>query len=66
MEIVKTWLIASKRLYKDIKKINFEDNNEIHDTFKEENIIVLIESILTSLEIIQDRCKIYNKTLNRP
>ena len=45
MEIVKTRLIASKRLYKDIKKINFEDNNEIYETFQEENRITLIESI---------------------
>jgi len=37
-----------------MERINFEDNNEIHDTFKEENIIVLIESILTGLKIIQD------------
>ena len=45
MEIVKTQLIASKRLYKDIKRINFQDNNEIYETFEEENRIALMESI---------------------
>lgn len=54
MKIVKTRLIARKHFYRDMERINFEDNNEIHDTFKEENIIVLIESILTGLKIIQD------------
>ena len=45
MEIVKTRFIASKRLYKDIKRINFQDNNEIYETFEEENRIALMESI---------------------
>ena len=44
-EIVKTQFIASKRLYKDIKRINFQDNNEIYETFEEENRIALMESI---------------------
>ena len=45
MEIVKTRLIASKHLYKNIKRINFEDNNEMYESFQEENRITLIESI---------------------
>ena len=54
MKFFKTRLIARKQLQRDMERINFEDNNEIYDTFKEENITVLIESISTGLKIIQD------------
>ena len=36
-----------------MKRIN---DPEIFDSFEEENKIALIESILSRLEIIQDRC----------
>ena len=42
IEIVKTRLIISKHLYKEMKMINIEDNNEIFDIFEEDNRISLI------------------------
>lgn len=39
IEIVKTRLIISKHLYKEMKMINIEDNNEIFDIFEEDNRI---------------------------
>lgn len=42
IEIVKTQLFISKRLYKEMKRINIEDNNEIFDIFEEDNRIALI------------------------
>ena len=39
-----------------MKRINLNNDQEIFDSFKEENIIALMESILISLEIISDRC----------
>ena len=56
---------ASKRLYKEMKRINI-NNQEVFDSFEEENKIALMESILYSLEIIQDWRKTNNRTQNRP
>lgn len=42
IEIVKTRLFISKHLYKEMKRINIEDNNEIFDIFEEDNRIALI------------------------
>lgn len=49
-----------------MKRINLKDNQEIYNFFLEENKIALMESILTSLEVIQDRCKTNNRTQNHP
>ena len=54
----------NKGLYEEMKRTNLEDNREIFDLFEKENRIVLMGSILTSLEIIQDRTN--NKTQDRP
>ena len=62
ISLIKTRLTACKRLYEEIKGIN---DPEIFDSFEEENRIALIESILTTLEIIQDKCKANNRTQNR-
>ena len=35
---------------------------EIFDSFKQENMIALMEVILNSLEIIQDKCRVNIKT----
>lgn len=49
-------------LYENMIRINIEDDNELFDTFEEENRIVLIESILSNLEVVQDRCKTNGRT----
>ena len=59
ISLIKTRLTANKRLYEEIKEIN---DPEIFDSFEEENMITLIESILITLEIIQDWCKTNNRT----
>lgn len=46
--------------------INIEDENELFDTFEEENRIALTESILSNLEVVQDRCKTNGRTQDRP
>lgn len=45
-----------------MKRINLEDNKEIFDSFDEENNIILTEFILTSIKIIQDKCRYNNRT----
>lgn len=47
-------------------RINIEDDNELFDTFEEENRIALTESILSNLEVVQDRCKTNGRTQDRP
>ena len=47
---IKIRLTATKRLYEEMKEIN---DPEIFNSFEEENMIALIKSILTTLEIIQ-------------
>lgn len=54
----------NKGLYEEMKRTNLEDNREIFDLFEKENRIVLMGSILTCLEMIQDRTN--NKTQDRP
>ena len=62
ISVAKTRLTTSKHLYEEIKGIN---DLEIFNSFKEENKIALIELILSTLEIIQDKCKANNRTQNR-
>lgn len=45
---------------------NFNNDHKLFDSFEEENRIVLMESILYSLEIIQDKCKANNRIYDRP
>lgn len=54
------------RLYENMIRINIEDDNELFDTFEEENRIALTESILSNLEVVQDRCKTNGRTQDRP
>lgn len=54
----------NKGLYEEMTRTNLEDNREIFDLFKKENRILLMGSILTSLEIIQDRTN--NRTQDHP
>ena len=58
ISVVKTRLTANNE---EIKGIN---DLEIFDSFEEENRIALIELILSTLKIIQDRCKANNRTQN--
>ena len=62
ISVVKTRLTTNKHLYEEIKRIN---HPEIFDSFEEENRIALIELILSTLEIIEDKCKADNRTQNR-
>ena len=54
----------NKGLYEEMKRTKLEDNREIFDLFEKENRIVLMGSILTCLEMIQDRTN--NKTQDHP
>lgn len=54
------------RLSENMIRINIEDDNELFDTFEEENRIALTESILSNLEVVQDRCKTNGRTQDRP
>lgn len=49
-----------------MKRINLNNDQEMFDSFEEENMIALMESIFTSLEIIQERCRTNNRTQNHP
>lgn len=53
-------------LSENMIRINIEDDNELFDTFEEENRIALTESILSNLEVVQDRCKTNGRTQDRP
>lgn len=66
ISIIKTRLHISKCLYKEMKRINLNNDQEIFDYFEEENRIALMEFILSSLEIIQDRWKANNKIRDHP
>lgn len=66
ISIIKARLVMNKCLYEEMKRINLEDNGEIFYSFEEENMITLKECILTSLEIIEDRCKTNSKTKDWP
>lgn len=56
----------SKCLHEEMKRINPNDDQETFDLFEEENRIALMESVLTSFEIIQERCRTNNRTQNHP
>ena len=66
ISIIKIRLHICKCLYKEMKTINLNNDQEIFDSFEEENRIALMESILSSLEIIQDRCKTNSRTKDWP
>ena len=66
ISILKARLVMNKCSYEEMKRINLEDNGEIFYSFEEENRITLKEYILTSLEIIQDRCKTNSRTKDWP
>ena len=66
ISVVKTRLNASKRLYEEMKRININNDQEVFDSFEEENRMALMESILSSLEIIQDGRRTNNITQNQP
>ena len=63
LDFIQEYQVAYKNkqgLYEEMK-----NDPDKFDSFEEENRIQLIESILSSLEIIQDRCKANNRTQNR-
>ena len=66
ISIVKTKLNRSKCLYEEMKMINLNIDQDIFDSFEEEHRIPLMDSILSNLKIIQDRCKVNNRIQDRP
>ena len=66
ISIIKTKLNRSKCLYEEMKIINLNIDQEIFNSFEEEHRMPLMDSILSSLKIIEDRCKVNNRIHDRP